>query len=120
MNTNQSEQQDLLKTIFAQMPEEPLPEDFLPEMMQRIRKEAERARKRETWQQAAILTTALSAMLGLTVATWFYMDIPSISFEFPPVTIPPIYILIGTPTLILLIADSLFRLNYFKKRPENI
>ncbi|MDR2470250.1 MAG: hypothetical protein LBD27_07225 [Tannerella sp.] len=120
MNTNQNEQEDMLKKIFARMPEEPLPEEFLPEMTQRIQNEAERARKRETWQQAIILASALLAMLGLTVATWLYMDIPCISFEFPHITIPPAYISIGMLALILLIADSLFRLNYFKKRPENI
>jgi FtsH-binding integral membrane protein len=117
MNTNRIEeaQRDMLKAMFDRMTDDPLPPDFLPEMMQRIRTEAVRARKREAWRRTAALLAATLAIAGLAVAAFIYLDIPRFQADFPQIFIPPFYIYIGFLTLILLFADGWFRQKYFKK-----
>ncbi|MDR3261004.1 MAG: hypothetical protein LBT78_04130 [Tannerella sp.] len=127
MNTNRTEyeQRDILKTMFARLPDETLSPAFLAETMQRIRKEAVRIRKRDEWLCIAALVAASSAIVGLAVATFIYMDVPQIEIDFPRIdfsriSISPFYLLIGGLSLVLLLADSLFRQMYYKKHPERI
>jgi hypothetical protein len=119
-NRTEEEQRDLLKTMFDRMSDEPLPPAFLPEMMQRIRTEAVHMRKRNSFWRAAALTAASLTIVGLAVAAIVYLDIPQFQEEFPRIVIPPLYIYIGVPTLILLIVDSWFRQKYFKKHLEGL
>jgi polyferredoxin len=120
VDTNQTGQQDILKTMFQHLPEETLPPAFLPDMMRQIRKEAARIRRRNAWLRIVALAAASSAIVGLTVATFIYMDIPQVRIEWPTVSIPPFYLFIGILSLILLLADSLFRQRYYRKHPERI
>jgi len=114
MDTNQNEQ-DILKSIFRQMPEETLPPAFQAEMMQRIRKEAIRIAKRNQWLRFLALIAATMFTIGLAVAALIYLGIPQITAGFPRITIPPHYIYFGALVLILLFADHLFRQRYDKK-----
>jgi polyferredoxin len=118
MDTNRTEQQDILKTMFNHLPEETLSQAFLPEMMQRIRKESVRIRKRDERLRIAALVAASLTIVGLTAATFIYMGVPKIEIDFSMITIPPLYLFIGAFSLILLLADSLFRQRYYKKHPE--
>ncbi|MDR1675779.1 MAG: hypothetical protein LBR86_04855 [Tannerella sp.] len=120
MNGNQTEQeqQDILQTMFARMSDEPLPPAFLPEMMQRIRAEAVRMRKRDARRQAAALTAASLTIAGLAVAAFAYLDVPQFQVDFSQLFIPPFYIHIGALTLVLLFVDGWFRQKYFKKHPN--
>ncbi|MDR2469551.1 MAG: hypothetical protein LBD27_03610 [Tannerella sp.] len=121
-NTNQTEEQDRLKAIFSRLPDEPLPETWLPAMMQRIHAEALQSQKRsERWMIVAMIAASLM-MVGLAVAAFIYMDISPIRFDFEIqwIKIPKDYIFIGLSILFLLLADSLFRRNYSKKHPESV
>jgi hypothetical protein len=118
MNTNGTKQ-DLLATLFSRMPEDALPENFQAEMMQRIRNEAVRIRKREQLLHILALAAASSVIIGLTVAALIYIGIPQFNFDFQHITIPPFYLYIGVLSLILLLGDYLFRQAYYKKHPES-
>jgi hypothetical protein len=120
MHRNQTgqKQQDILKTAFDRMTDEPLPPAFLPELMQRIRAEAVRIRKRDARRWVAALTAASLTILGLAVAALARLDIPPFRLDFPQISIPPFYIYIGILALILLFADGWFRQKYFEKHPE--
>ncbi|MDR1335524.1 MAG: hypothetical protein LBK22_01695 [Tannerella sp.] len=111
----EEEPQDVLKAMFRRMPDEPLPPDFLPEMMQRIRAEAARVRKREACRRAVALVAASLTIAGLAVAALIYPGIPSFRVDLPQIFIPPFYIYIGFLTLVLLFADGWLRQKYFKK-----
>jgi polyferredoxin len=120
MNTTQPGERDILKTVFDRMPEEALPQTFIPDMMQQIRKEAVRIRKRDERLRIVALVAASLAIVGLAAAALLYTGIPQMKIEFPRITIPPSYIFIGILALVLLLADSLFRQNYYKKHPERV
>jgi negative regulator of sigma E activity len=112
-NRTEEEQQDILQAMFARMSDEPLPPDFLPAMMQRIREEAVRIRKRDAWWRATALTAASLTIVGLAVAVFVYQD-------FPRISISPFHIYIGILSLVLLFVDSWFRQKYFEKHPESL
>jgi UDP:flavonoid glycosyltransferase YjiC (YdhE family) len=118
-NRTEQEQQDILKTIFDRMADEPLSPAFLPEMMQRIREESVRIRKRDARRWRAALAAASLTIVGLAVAAFAYPDIPQFRVGFPRISIPPFYIYIGLLMLVLLFVDSWFRQKYFEKHPEN-
>jgi hypothetical protein len=118
VDTNQTEGQDILKTMFGQLPEEALSPAFLPAMMQRIQAESVRMRKRNERLRIVGLAAASAAIAGLAVAILVYIDMPQIRIDFSSISFPPVYLYIGALTLILLLADSLFRQRYFRKHPE--
>ena len=112
---NQTEQ-DILKSIFSQLPEEVLPPSFQPEMMQRIRQEALRISKRNNRLRILALIAATGITIGLAVAALVYLGMPPIQTEFPQISIPPYYLSFGFLVLLLLIADHLLRQLYYKRR----
>jgi hypothetical protein len=117
MNTNGTKY-DLLETLFSRMPEEALPGNFQAEMMQRIRKEAVRIRKRNQLLNLSALIAASLAIIGLAVAALIRIGIPQYHFDFQSITIPPFYLCLGALSLILLLGDYLFRQAYYKRHPE--
>ena len=112
MNPNE---QDLLKSIFSRLPDERLPLNFHPEMMQQIRKEAARIAKRNERLYILALIAGVLFTVGLAVAALLYVGIPTITIEFPRVSIPPSYIYFGLLVLVLLCMDLLLRQRYYKK-----
>lgn len=104
--------------MFDRMVDEPLPPAFLPEMMQRIREESVRIRKRDARRWKVALTAASLTIAGLAVAAFTYLDMPQFRVGFPRISIPPFYIHIGLLMLVLLFGDSWFRQKYFEKHPN--
>ena len=115
MNTNQTES-DLLRSLFRRLPEEKLPSAFQQEMMMRIRKEAIRTRRRNRILLVAAYTFALAMFAGLTIVTFVFLDIPKI--EIPRISISSVYIFLGIISIVLLLADYIFRRSFYKKHPE--
>ena len=107
--------QDLLKSIFSRLPDERLPLNFQLEMMQQIRKEALRISKRNERLHLLALIAGVLFTIGLAVAALLYVGIPSITTEFPHVSIPPSYIYFGLLVLVLLFTDLLLRQHYYKR-----
>ena len=111
---NQNEQ-DILKSIFGRLPDDVLPPSFQAEMMQQIRKEAVRTTKRNQLLAVLALIAATLFTIGLAVAALIYMGIPSITTEFPTISIPSYYIYFGFLVLMLLVMDHLLRQRYYKR-----
>lgn len=116
---NQTEE-DILKALFSQLPEEELPPTFQSETMQRIRQEAVRIAKRNNRLQLLALISATMITIGLAVASLIYLGIPQIRIEIPQISFPSYYLYFGILVLILLVADLLFRQHYYKNHPERI
>ena len=116
MTMNPTEQ-DILKAMFRQMPEEALPPTFQSEMMQRIRVEAIRMAKRNKLLRLLALIAASMVIIGLAVGALIYVGIPQTGIEIPHISFPPYYLYFGFLVLVLLFADHLFRQLYYKRRP---
>ena len=125
---NQTEQ-DILKLMFEQMPEEVLPPTFQSEMMLRIRAEAVRIVKRNNRLRILALIAASITIIGLSVAALIYlgvspttvlanMDFPSIKLDFPAIPFLSYYLYFGLLVLILLLADLWLRQAYYKRHQE--
>ena len=108
-------EQDILKSLFNQVPEEVLPPTFQSEMMQKIRKEAIRIAKRNKCIQLLALIAATIVTICLAVASLIYLGITQIIIEIPQFSFPPYYLYFGFLVLILLVADHLFMQYYDKK-----
>ena len=108
-------EQDILKSLFNQVPEEVLPPTFQSEMMQKIRKEAIRIAKRNKCIQLLALIAATIVTVCLAVASLIYLGIPQTIIEIPQFSFPPYYLYFGFLVLILLVADHLFRQFYYKR-----
>jgi len=111
---NQNEQ-DILKSIFIRLPDEPLPPTFQSEMMLRIKKEAVRIAKRNQRLRVLALIAATTFTIGLAVASLVYMGLPEIMIEFSVVMIPPYYIYFGLLVLVLLFTDHWLQQRYYKR-----
>ncbi|MDR0795933.1 MAG: hypothetical protein LBE79_07795 [Tannerella sp.] len=112
MNPND---QDILKTLFSQLPKETLPPDFRSIMMQRIMNEAASIAKRNQLLHIFALIVATLFTIGLAIAALVYVGIPQINITFPHVSIPTPYLLFGLLVVMLLFADHFFRQFYYKK-----
>lgn len=117
MHTNHTEK-DLLQTLFRRLPEEKLPSAFQQEMMVRIWKEAKRTRRRNKIILISAYAFALTLFAGLTIATYIYLEIPKIKVELPRVSVDSFYIFLGVISIVLLLADYLFRRSFYKKHPD--
>lgn len=117
MNTNQKED-DFLRILFHRLPEEKLPSTFHQEMMMRIRKEAKRTRRKNKILLISAYTFALALFAGLTIATYIYLEIPKIEIEIPRISVSSFYIFLGVISIVLLLADYLFRRSFYKKHPD--
>ncbi|MDR3236229.1 MAG: hypothetical protein LBT48_05810 [Prevotellaceae bacterium] len=126
MNTNQTANEDTLKTLFGYMPAETLPGNFQANTMQRIHQEAISLRKRKQRLQLIGLIAGLSAIIGIGVFVFIqYVDINNIitirrfKTNLLSLSIPPMCIQISVIALILLIFDMLFRQMYYKRHRQN-
>lgn len=117
MHTNHTEK-DLLQTLFRRLPEEKLPSAFQQEMMVRIWKEAKRTRRRNKIILISAYAFALTLFAGLTIATYIYLEIPKIKVELPRISVDSFYIFLGVISIVLLLADYLFRRSFYKKHPD--
>ncbi|MDR2921665.1 MAG: hypothetical protein LBV72_20150 [Tannerella sp.] len=117
MNTNQTES-DLLRALFRRLPEEKLSSAFQQEMMMRIQKEAIRTRRRNRILLIAAYTFALALFAGLTITTYIYLEIPKIEIEIPRISVSGFYIFLGVISIVLLLADYIFRRSFYKRHPD--
>ena len=120
-------EQDILKSLFGQLPEEVLSPTFQSAMMQRIKKEAILIAKRNKLLRLLALMAASMVTVGLTVGALIYLGIPQILIEMPPITVefprvtfPPYYLYFGFLVLLLLFADHLFRRLYYRRRKSEV
>lgn len=111
-----TEKNDILKDLFGRMPEEELSASFRTNVMRQIMAEAERRRKREErWGWIAVVAASL-LMIGIAIASFFYMGIPKISVPIPDMNTFLFYVYIGMLALILLGADYKFRQIYKRRQ----
>ncbi|OAV74193.1 hypothetical protein Barb7_01777 [Bacteroidales bacterium Barb7] len=104
---------DVLADLFRRLPEENLPDDFRARMMQRIRLESARVKRRSERLSLTALVAASLIMIATGVAVFFYKGFPALSSTFslsiPPLTSLPFYLYIAGLTFFLLWGDYLLR-----------
>ncbi len=126
MNTRN--QQDPLRKLFTQLPKEKLPESFRSTLMQQIRAEAARIKKRNERLSMAAIIGASVFMLGLGILGFLYTDItiPEIDLSIPAMKWPkipsftsvPLYLFIGILSLLLLFGDYQMRKAYRRRHKD--
>ncbi|OAV66286.1 hypothetical protein Barb6XT_02014 [Bacteroidales bacterium Barb6XT] len=113
---------DVLADLFRQLPEESLPDDFRTRMMQRIRLESARAKRRSERLSLAALVAASLIMIATGVAVFFHKGFPALSPTFtlsiPPLTSLPFYLYIAGLTFFLLWGDYLLRKRHGAKHGQ--
>lgn len=100
---------DILENIFRQMPEEELPVSFRLNLMQQITKEAAKVRKRNEWFGLAAVIAASLLMLAIAAVSFFYMELPKISWPKINLSAFSFYFYIGILSLLLLFVDYKLR-----------
>lgn len=115
-----TQKDDILKELFGQIPEEPLPVSFRTDVMRRIAAETERIRRRNERLGWIALIAASLAMLALAAGTLFYVGIPKISVSLPKMDIDPFYLSIGLMALLLLGMDHLLRRRIGKRQEKRL
>jgi hypothetical protein len=118
MNMNQTEQ-DILKLMFKQIPEEALPPTFQSDMMVRIRQEAIHISVRNKRLRMTALIAASVATIGLAIAALIYVGIPQFQIVFPSITLPSYYLYFGFLVTVLLLADYLLRQSYDRRHQKS-
>lgn len=114
MDMNKKKNPDILEGLFRQMPEEELPASFRLNVMQQIAREAIRVRKRNERLGLAAVIAASLLMLAMAVISFFYMEVPRISWPKIDMTAFSFYFYIGTLTLLLLFLDYKLRKVFHK------
>ena len=100
---------DILENLFRQMPEEELPASFRLNVMQQIAKETVKVRKRNEWFGLAAVIAASLLMLAIAAVSFFYMELPPISWPKINLSALSFYFYIGILSLLLLFADYKLR-----------
>ncbi|OAV65604.1 hypothetical protein Barb4_03273 [Bacteroidales bacterium Barb4] len=119
---NNRTNKDVLADLFHQLPEENLPDDFRARMMQRIRLESARVKRRSERLSLAALVVASLIMAATGVAVFFHKGIPALPPTFPlsvpPLTSLPFYLYIAGLTFFLLWGDYLLRKRHEAKHGQ--
>ena len=114
MNTKQ--EKDILKDLFRNMQEEPLPASFRMNVMEQITKEAIKIKKRNERMGLIAVILASLFMVALGIAAFLYMDLPKITIEpIHPSTLH-FYLFIGSIVLFLLYLDYRLRRLFHKNK----
>jgi hypothetical protein len=108
------------KDLFSQLPEEKPSELFRSHMMEKIRREAACAHRRNERMAWAAVSFASVVLIVIAVATFIFMKTPKITIDFPSFALLrfstlPLYLFIGAIALFLLILDNQIRKNYRKR-----
>ena len=121
------EKSDAIRRAVRQVPAPELPADFTPRLMERMRREAERRERRETWLLTAGGIGCFTALISACVtALWpdFRLRIPDFALprpELPHIGLPHIAlpeedkslvamcVCIALAFLVLLLADLMIR-----------
>lgn len=113
MNT-ELENKDILKNLFSNMQEEPLPASFRTNVMEQVMLESVKMKKRdERWNLLAVIIASLG-ILALAVLSFIYMDPPKITIpKFNPSALY-FYLFIGMLSLVLLYLDYRLRRLFHK------
>ena len=116
------EQSDAIRRAVRQVPAPELPADFTPRLMERMRREAARRERRETWLLTAGGIGCFTALISACVtALWpdFRLRIPDFALprpELPHIELPEedkslvtMCVCIALAFLVLLLADLMIR-----------
>lgn len=117
MNRDKQINDPLKDFMKGQQPIE-LPSSFRIEMMEKVRKEGVRRRKRMRWLSIATLVGSIIVLLTVGVLAWIYMDIPALTVEFPSIGSMHIYIFMAVIVATLLAGDHWMRKVYAKKKEK--
>ena len=115
-----NDKNDFLQKMFQQLSETPLSEDFRLRMMQQIKAEEARQKKRnERWAWTALITLSL-CIFGIGALAIFYLDVPkfSLSISMQALETLPFYIYITFLALLLLLGDHFIRRKYYEKHSK--
>ncbi len=116
--SNNNKQDDLLKQLFQQLPDEQLPDSFRMRLMQQVIAEEERRQKRiERYELAAIIIASLF-MIAFAILTFIYMG--TFTWEWPKFDFSGLgfYFYIGGIASFLLFADYKLRKLFLKKHAK--
>lgn len=115
MNT-ETENKDILKNLFSDMQEEPLPASFRMNVMERVMQESAKIKKRnERWSLLAVIIASLG-ILALAALSLIYMDLPKMALPKINLSALHFYLFIGTLSLVLLYLD--YRLRRLFRKDE--
>lgn len=110
---------DVLRSMFRQLPEAELPPSFRDDMMKRVVEEAARVKKRNERLSLLAVILASAGMLALAVLAFIHLDIPRIDVRVPDLSAVPFYIYIGILSFLLLLGDYLMRKNYRERHKKH-
>ena len=108
---------DILKSLIRQLPDEQLPENFNEQLMQKLLVEKTQRAKRSNMITIGIITAISFVMIALLFFTIRYLEI-SINLKDLDFEMMPFYGYIGILFLLLLIADHKLRQIYKKKHSD--
>lgn len=112
---------DRLRDLFSQLPEKRLPGNFRSELMEKIRQEAVRIKKREEHKErnGLFITIALAAFFLVTGSiALVLLELPKPEMRMPDLSTIPFFAYIGTLVLILLAADYKVRKHFYEKQDK--
>ena len=107
---------DILKTLIQQLPEEPLPENFNDRLMKKLSDEKIQRTKRNERITIVAITIVSMVMIAMAAFIFKYLDI---ELEYPNFEMVPFYAFIGTLALLLLIMDYKLRRIFMKEHSSN-
>lgn len=113
-----NKQDDLLKRMFDNLPDERPTADFRSKMMAKITAEAARRQKRSELWNWIILGISSVVMMGLGVAALLFMKLPKINVRMPDLSSLGFYCFIGIAALFLLAIDYAVRKHINKHKTE--
>ncbi|MDH6305755.1 hypothetical protein M2459_002489 [Parabacteroides sp. PF5-5] len=116
--SKQTEEKDILKTLFGRMPEADLPASFRDNVMRQVFAEALKVKRRNECFALLSVIVASVAIIALAVVSLVYMDLPKMAISLPDLSSVPFYLYIGMLTLLLLFGDYKMRKTYRKKHSE--
>lgn len=114
METNKQEQ-DILKSLFHKLEQEPLPGRFNEEVMQQVLAESARKKKREERLTLLSIGLASAVMVALAVATFCYFEINLFTFRLTATSSLSFCLFICLMVILLLLADYKLRQIYYRK-----